>query len=79
MKNFGEPFEFQDDAGVLAELENLVAAIDPPAPVIFRSNHASNCLPLAGNLPKDKDRLLAEIRAARQGATPLRPAGQRGL
>ncbi|HEC90769.1 MAG TPA: radical SAM protein [Alphaproteobacteria bacterium] len=79
MKNFGEPFEFQDDAGILAELENLVAAINPPAPVIFRSNHASNCLPLAGNLPGDKGRLLAEIRAVRQGATPLRPVGQRGL
>lgn len=79
MENFGEPFEFQDDAGILAELESLVAALDPPSPVIFRSNHASNCLPLAGNLPKDKDRLLGEIRAARQGTTPLRPTGLRGL
>lgn len=79
MGNFGEPFEFQDDAGVLAELESLVAAIKPPSPVIFRSNHASNCLPLAGNLPKDRGRLLDEIRAARQGAAPLRPAELRGL
>ncbi len=79
MENFGEPFEFQDDAGVLAELENLVAAVNPPTPVIFRSNHASNCLPLAGNLPKDKGRLLAEIKAARSGGTGLRPKTLRGL
>ncbi len=79
MENFGGPFEFQDDAGVLAELESLVAALNPPAPVIFRSNHASNCLPLAGNLPGDRDRLLAEIRAARKGSAALRPEALRGL
>jgi len=27
--------------------------------VIFRSNHASNALALAGNLPRDRARLLA--------------------
>ncbi len=28
---------------------------------VFRSNHASNYVPLAGRLPKDKERLIAEI------------------
>ncbi len=79
MERFGEPFEPQDDAGILAEQEHLIAALDPPSPVIFRSNHASNCLALAGNLPKDAARLLAEIGRARTGATPLRPASLRGL
>ena len=51
-------FEFQDDEGILAEQELLLRLIDPPRPVIFRSNHASNCLPLAGNLPRDRDALL---------------------
>ena len=79
LEKFGEPFADQDDAGILAEQERLIAAIDPPRPIVFRSNHASNCLALAGNLPKDRDRLLAEIAAAGAGAAPLRPRFLRGL
>lgn len=75
---YGEPFEFQDDAGILQEQERLVGRLDPPAPVIFRSNHASNALALAGTLPKDRDRLVAEIAAARAGDLPLRPRWLRG-
>jgi hypothetical protein len=47
--------------------------------VVFRSNHASNCLALAGNLPRDRDRLLATVAAARAGATPIRPRFMRSL
>jgi hypothetical protein len=79
LTSFGEPFEFQDDKGVLAEQELFVSLLDPVSPVIFRSNHASNALPLAGTLPKDRARLLAEIRAAREGAISLRPAWARAL
>jgi hypothetical protein len=75
----GPGFEFQDDEGILAEQERLLSLLDPPRPVIFRSNHASNCLPLAGNLPRDKDALLAIVAAARTGAQPLRPRWIRGL
>ncbi len=72
-------FEFQDDEGILAEQERLLSLMNPPRPVIFRSNHASNCLPLAGNLPKDRDALVAIVAAARAGAQPLRPRWIRGL
>ncbi|MBF0305584.1 MAG: radical SAM protein [Alphaproteobacteria bacterium] len=72
-------FQPQDDAAILAEQHRLLAALDPPAPVIFRSNHASNCLPLAGTLPKDKPRLLAQLDEALAGARPLRPRFLRGL
>jgi tRNA A37 methylthiotransferase MiaB len=72
-------FEFQDDEGILAEQEQLLGLLDPPRPVIFRSNHASNCLPLAGNLPRDKNALLAIVAAARAGAQPLRPRWIRGM
>ncbi|MBE9552287.1 MAG: radical SAM protein [Proteobacteria bacterium] len=72
-------FEFQDDEGILAEQERLLSLMDPPSPVIFRSNHASNCLPLAGNLPKDRDALVAIVAAARAGLQPLRPRWIRGL
>jgi radical SAM superfamily enzyme YgiQ (UPF0313 family) len=79
LTHFGEPFEFQDDAGILAELELFVSLLAPESPVIFRSNHASNALPLAGTLPKDKARLLGEIRAAREGSLSLRPEWARAL
>jgi len=76
---YGAPFEWQDDGGVLAEQEHLLASLDPASPVIFRSNHASNCLALAGNLPRDRDRLMAIVAAARAGATPIRPQFMRQL
>lgn len=79
MEEFGEPFEWQDDDAMLVEQEHLLAALNPPKPVIFRSNHASNSFPLAGNLPRDRDRLLGELAAARSGAAALRPAFMRGL
>ncbi len=78
-ERFGDSFQWQSDAGTLVELDRLVAGINPPRPVIFRSNHASNALPLAGNLPKDKDRLLAQINGARQDNSQLRPAWSRGF
>lgn len=72
-------FERQDDLGVLDELERLISALAPSRPVIFRSNHASNALPLAGTLPKDRDALLAQIAEARVGLRRLRPRLLRGL
>ena len=77
----GGAFTWQDDAGVLAELQLLLENLNPPRPVIFRSNHASNCLALAGTLPKDGPRLVAEVRAARSDGAQraLRPRHQRGF
>jgi radical SAM superfamily enzyme YgiQ (UPF0313 family) len=72
-------FEPMDDAEVLREQQQLLEGLAPPAPVIFRSNHASNCLPLAGTLPKDRDRLLAEVAGAMAGEDLLRPGWMRGL
>ena len=75
----GGRFEWQDDRRTLEELHRLIGALDPVRPVIFRSNHASNALALAGNLPKDRDRLLAEVGAALDGERALRPRYIRGL
>ncbi len=75
LDRFGEPFLWQDDRGILQELRLLIERLTPSAPVIFRSNHASNALALAGTLPKDRDKLLAEI----DGAHSLRPRWLRGL
>lgn len=78
-QRFGEPFEDQDDPGILEELWYLLTGLAPATPVVFRSNHASNCLPLAGTLPRDQGRLLSLIAAARADDGRLRPAWQRGL
>ncbi len=73
------PFEFQDDDAILAEQALLLSLLEPSRPVIFRSNHASNSLALAGNLPRDRERLMAELGAARTGIIPLRPRFLRGF
>ncbi len=75
---FGSDFEWQDDQGMLHEQARLIAQINPARPVIFRSNHASNSLPLKGNLPKDRDRLLEELQRAENGETSLVPKYLRG-
>lgn len=78
-ERFGEPFQWQDDHGVLLELKRLIERLDPPQPVIFRSNHSSNALPLAGTLPKDRSKVLDQIDQALAGHRQLRPGWARGL
>jgi radical SAM superfamily enzyme YgiQ (UPF0313 family) len=78
-RKFGEPFEMPDDLAILKEQERLISGLNPPQPVIFRSNHASNALALAGNLPRDKEKLLLQLREAMAGHRPLRPVYMRGL
>jgi radical SAM superfamily enzyme YgiQ (UPF0313 family) len=46
---------------------------------IFRSNHASNYLPIGGRLPRDREAILATIDQALAGRLPLRPEWARGL
>jgi radical SAM superfamily enzyme YgiQ (UPF0313 family) len=52
-----------DDLGATRELRELVAGLELESS-IFRSNHASNALPLEGTLPRDKGRLLSALDAA---------------
>jgi hypothetical protein len=75
----GTAFEPKDDVGILDEQHRLLARMNPPRPVVFRSNHASNCLPLAGTLPRDRADLVSLVAAARAGAPVLRPEFVRGL
>jgi hypothetical protein len=77
-RKFREPFQKQDDLALLAEQARLIERLNPPAPLVFRSNHASNALALAGELPKDRDRLLAQLARAQTGAVSLRPEWLRG-
>ena len=76
---FKEPFTHQNDESILIELSELVATLSPPNKLIFRSNHASNALALAGNLPKDRQRLLLEIKTAMNNSNKLTPNHLRSL
>ncbi len=78
-RKFGEQFEMPDDRALLHEQERLIRGLNPPQPVIFRSNHASNALALAGNLPRDRDKLLQQLHEAMDGNRPLRPHFLRGM
>ncbi|MCA9491841.1 MAG: radical SAM protein, partial [Myxococcales bacterium] len=51
-------FELPDVPGLLRELRTFVAE-SAPTDAVFRTNHASNYLPLAGRLPRDRARLVA--------------------
>ncbi|MDQ7057983.1 MAG: radical SAM protein [Ghiorsea sp.] len=76
---YGEPFEIPNDRAILEEQLRLILGLNPPKPVIFRSNHASNAFALAGNLPKDKTKLLAQLQNALDGEQVLRPWYMRGM
>jgi len=64
--------------GLLRELRTFIAEAQP-TDAIFRTNHASNYLPLSGRLPRDRERLLDLLDAALGGHIPLRPDWARGL
>lgn len=76
---YGEPFSMPDDQAILREQQRLIGGLNPPKSVIFRSNHASNALALAGTLPRDRARLLEQLAEAMSGDRPLRPDYLRGL
>ena len=71
-------FQLPEQRELLAELRTFVDEARP-TDAIFRTNHASNYLPLAGRLPRDRDRILEVVDAALQGDVPLRPEWSRGL
>ena len=62
-------------------LEELRTIVDlaRPTDAVFRTNHASNYLPLAGRLPRDREHIVAAIDAALSGKIQLRPEWRRGL
>ncbi|ADR33855.1 Radical SAM domain protein [Sulfuricurvum kujiense DSM 16994] len=59
-----EHFQMLNDYQILDEQKRFLELLHPVNKVIFRSNHASNALHLAGTLPKDTMRLLDEVKFA---------------
>jgi len=63
---------------MLEELRTIVAEASP-TDAVFRTNHASNYLPLAGRLPQDRERIVEALDKALAGEISLRPESSRGL
>jgi radical SAM superfamily enzyme YgiQ (UPF0313 family) len=68
-----------DPLEILRELSLMIENIEAPGPVVFRTNHASNYLPLRGTFPRDKENLLKTIQNAMDDPSLLRPESLRGL
>jgi radical SAM superfamily enzyme YgiQ (UPF0313 family) len=71
-------FAVPEVPNLLRELRTMVANAAPTRST-FRTNHASNYLPLGGELPRDRDRIVDVIDAALEGRIPLRAEHHRGL
>jgi hypothetical protein len=71
-------FTMPSVAQLLGEMRLFVAE-GRPTRALFRTNHASNYVPLGGTLPDDRDRIVAVLDAAIEGRVPLRPEWMRGL
>ena len=73
-------FEQLDQQGLFIELQRLISQLELEK-TVFRSDHASNYLPLKGNLGADKQRFLAQLQQAieQPETMALRQEWQRGL
>ncbi|MDD3594914.1 radical SAM protein [Sulfuricurvum sp.] len=79
LKHF-ETFTPLNDLQILQEQKHLLSELTSPQKIIFRSNHASNALHLAGTLPKDTQRLIHEIdNVMRVGEKAMIPKCFRGF
>ena len=73
-------FVVPEPVEMLKEMRVTIEHIEGVSNCVFRTNHASNYLPLAGTLPQDKERLLLTIdRALAEGESVLRPEFLRAL
>lgn len=73
-------FLIPDPMGLVAEQRIFLESTDGIERTIFRSNHASNYIPLAGVLPRDREKLIADIKKGEEmGPSALRPEFLRGL
>lgn len=69
-------FELLDSTEVLEETRELLRHMDCPG-CVFRMNHASNYLTLAGTLNDDRQAMIDKIDAALNGELKLRPEWMR--
>ena len=73
-------FELPQPEALLAELRQVISHTEGLSRCVFRTNHASNYVPLAGTLSRDREQLLATLDSAiARGKSALRPEAWRGL
>ncbi len=73
-------FPLMTPVALLEEMRGILNHTDALTRCVFRTNHASNYLPLAGTLSRDKARLLETLdRALAMGSAAFRPEAWRGL
>lgn len=71
-------FRLMEPRDLMTETRLFLEHIDSEG-TVFRSNHASNYLPLGGTLNRDREQLIATIDAALDGKVRLRRAVELGL
>jgi len=71
-------FEELNSSELLVEARDIIRGLNLNG-TIFRSNHASNYLPLEGRFPQDKDKLLEVLELAVNKKIDLKPEFLRGL
>jgi coproporphyrinogen III oxidase-like Fe-S oxidoreductase len=73
-------FRVPEPEQLLAEMRQIIVHLNGLTRCVFRTNHASNYLPLAGTLSRDKDNLLSKLdRVLAKGPSALRPEAWRAL
>lgn len=75
-KNFNGRFKPMNQQQLLVEMAQFIEGLELDN-TLFRSDHASNYLPLHGQLGSDKGEMLRLIHAAIEGVIPLRDESQR--
>ncbi|MGI6730760.1 MAG: radical SAM protein [Anaerovoracaceae bacterium] len=72
-------FQLLSPLEVVEETRLLLENINVKKPCVFRSNHASNYVSLRGDLPQDKERMLAQLDRAMKNAGMLKDDSLRRL
>jgi radical SAM superfamily enzyme YgiQ (UPF0313 family) len=72
-------FEIMNPTSILEELRLFLENLEVEGDCIFRTNHASNYLPIGGKLPRDKERMLEVIDKGLSDSSILRPESFRAL
>ncbi|MBU4179639.1 MAG: radical SAM protein, partial [Actinobacteria bacterium] len=72
-------FEIMNPTSILEELRLFLENLEVEGECTFRTNHASNYLPIGGTLPGDKERMLEVIDRGLADSSLLRPESFRAL